>query len=91
MLQQTSLTVLGRGGMPAPEKLTDAIVSGRLDSRWVEVEGRIHSASTRSGLSILEMVAHHDRVRVVLSAALRWAGSEVADWVDDFECAGSTA
>ena len=66
ILQQTSLTVLGRGGMPAPEKLTDAIVSGRLDSRWVEVEGRIHSASTRSGLSILEMVAHHDRVRVVL-------------------------
>ncbi len=66
MIQHTSVRVLGPGRMPAPEKLTNAIVSGRLDSRWVEVEGRIHSASTRFGLSILEIVAHHDRVRVVL-------------------------
>jgi signal transduction histidine kinase/CheY-like chemotaxis protein len=65
-IEQTSLTVLGPGSMPTPEKLTNAVVSGRLDSRWVEVEGRIHNVSTRSGLSILEMVAHFERVNVVL-------------------------
>ncbi len=66
IIQQTSLTVLGSGSMPAPERLTNAIVSGRLDSQWVEVEGRIHSVSTRAGLSILEIVAYHDRISVVL-------------------------
>jgi signal transduction histidine kinase/ActR/RegA family two-component response regulator len=66
IIQQTSLTVLGSGSVPAPEKLTDTIVSGRLDSRWVEVEGRIHSVSTRFGHSILEIVAHYDRISVVL-------------------------
>ena len=66
IIQQTSLTVLGPGRVPAPEKLTDAIVSGRLDSRWVEVEGQIHSANTRFGHSLLEIVAHYDRINVVL-------------------------
>jgi signal transduction histidine kinase/DNA-binding response OmpR family regulator len=65
-IQQTSLIVLGPGSIPAPEKLTNEVVSARFDSRWVEVEGRIQSASTRSGLSILEVVAHHDRISVVL-------------------------
>jgi signal transduction histidine kinase/CheY-like chemotaxis protein len=70
LLQQTSLIVLGPGRMPAPVKLTDAMVSGRLDSRWVEVEGRIHNANTRFGLSVLEIVAQHDRIRVVLPPRL---------------------
>ena len=66
IIRQTSLTVLGPGSMPAPEKLQNAIVSARLDSRRVEVEGRIHNVGTRSGRSILEIVAYHDRVSVVL-------------------------
>ena len=66
IIQQTSLIVLGPGSIPAPEKLTNTVVSARLDSRWVELEGRIQSASTRSGLSTLEVVAHHERISVVL-------------------------
>jgi signal transduction histidine kinase/CheY-like chemotaxis protein len=66
IIRQTSLTVLGPGSMPAPEKLTNAIISAQLDSRWVEIEGRIHNVGTRSGLAILDVVAYHDRVSVVL-------------------------
>ena len=54
MIENTQLKFLRHGTLPRPQKLTaEKIISQRFDSRWIEMEGTLHSVASNSEEIIL--------------------------------------
>jgi len=65
IIEHTHVHVLGHVPLPQPEKVPiDEIVSQRLDSDWVEMEGSVHSVSAQNNYLHLSIRANRDVVSV---------------------------
>ncbi len=83
MISAEHVTVLGRGKLPEPQKLSlSELMNGRIDGQWIEVEGVVHSTDG-SHLSIVSDggelmaslgVAVNDEVNGLVDAEIRARG-----------------
>jgi signal transduction histidine kinase len=68
IVEKTHVRMLRRAPLPQPEKLPgQEIVSQRFDSRWVELEGIVHSVKrTRNGELMVRLRVNRDIVRAYI-------------------------
>ena len=69
-IDNTHVRILGRASLPEAEKVpNDEVVSQRLDSRWVELDGVVHGvAAAQAGELLVRLRTNRDIVRVYLLA-----------------------
>jgi len=71
IVEDVKVEVLGHAALPAAERLPpDETISGRFDSRWVEIEGDVRSVTPESGIARLTVRSARDSVPVLIPPPL---------------------
>jgi signal transduction histidine kinase/CheY-like chemotaxis protein len=67
IIENVKVDVVGHGALPAAERLPpEETVSGRFDSRWVEIEGDVHAVAPEYGIARMTVQSSRDSVAVII-------------------------
>jgi signal transduction histidine kinase/CheY-like chemotaxis protein len=67
IIENVKVEVLGHGALPLAERLPpEETVSGRFDSRWVEIEGDVHAVTPEFGSARITIQSSRDSVPVII-------------------------
>jgi signal transduction histidine kinase/ActR/RegA family two-component response regulator len=67
IIEDVTVGILAHGTVPVPDRLPpEEAISGRFDSRWVEIEGDVHGVGPQYGIIRLSILSNRDSVPVLL-------------------------